>query len=59
MRAAIEDIIRSGMAEGWTAERITVAVLAAMREPTEAMKEAVRGFGEDDATVWRLMIDAA
>jgi hypothetical protein len=40
MRARIEYLIREGMAAGWPAERITLAVFAALREPTEAMEQA-------------------
>lgn len=42
----------------WTQDAARAAI-AAMREPTEAMREAVNGFGSDDLELYQLLIDAA
>ncbi|MDR7257802.1 hypothetical protein J2X47_001982 [Sphingomonas sp. BE270] len=52
----------SGVASDWTPGRTTIAILTAMREPTESMVEAAnvadRGMMPWSGQ-WRAMIDAA
>ena len=50
--------------ENWMSEQVARAVIAAMREPTEAMYDAVSATGKmwretNSTEIWRTMIDGA
>jgi hypothetical protein len=70
MRARIAYLIREGTASGWTAEQITLHVVAAIRQPTDEMVVAAEvavpclmTFAAKEASpayiAYRAMIDEA